>query len=792
LQDSEEKFRQLAKNIREVFWMMNATGTEILYISPAYEEIWGRSCKSLFESPMDWMEAIHPDDRELAHETFTRQLQGEHIDSEYRIRTPDGQERWIRDRAVPVRDQSGEVTRIAGIAEDITERKQSEILLRCTAERLMLATRAGGIGIWSNDLVHNMLEWDDQMFRLFGVSQDQFGGVYEAFLAGVHPEDRERVHQRYEAAMRGEEEFDCEFRVVWPDGSHHNLHSLALLKRDGAGNAIGLVGTSWDITTQTHAAEELLASNHRLGSETSRANQLAIEAVQANAAKSDFLANMSHEIRTPINGVIGMTGLLLETDLTGEQRRYAEIARASGESLLQLINDILDFSKMEAKKLELENIDFDLRILLDNLSSILSVTARSKGIELLCDADSTVPVQLRGDPGRLRQILTNLVGNAIKFTEKGQVVVHIVLEEEGESDCLLRLSVRDTGIGIPEDKLSLLFNKFSQVEASTTRIYGGTGLGLAISKQLAEMMGGSVGVTSKVGKGSEFWFTVRLERSSGLDDQSEGALSESYSTAYLDGRILIAEDNSTNREVAMGMLRKLGLRADAVANGAEAVHALESIPYDLVLMDMRMPVMDGIEATKQIRNPQSAVLNHDIPIIALTANAMQSDRERCLAVGMNDFVSKPIIKGVLRNALNRWLRTDDFAAATATEHGVPSGTPENALVVFDRSSVLLRLEGDDELAQIVFAEFLEDIPQQIQALKDLVKKGDIAGCARQAHAIRGASASVGGEGLQKIATEMEKAADSGNLEIANIRMNDLDAQFLLLRDAIKNDIESGE
>jgi len=210
------------------------------------------------------------------------------------------------------------------------------------------------------------------------------------------------------------------------------------------------------------------------------------------------------------------------------------------------------------------------------------------------------------------------------------------------------------------------------------------------------------------------------------------------------------------------------------------------------LMDMRMPVMDGIEATKQIRNPQSAVLNHDIPIIALTANAMQSDRERCLAVGMNDFVSKPIIKGVLRNALNRWLRTDDFAAATATEHGVPSGTPENALVVFDRSSVLLRLEGDDELAQIVFAEFLEDIPQQIQALKDLVKKGDIAGCARQAHAIRGASASVGGEGLQKIATEMEKAADSGNLEIANIRMNDLDAQFLLLRDAIKNDIESGE
>jgi CheY-like chemotaxis protein/HPt (histidine-containing phosphotransfer) domain-containing protein len=389
----------------------------------------------------------------------------------------------------------------------------------------------------------------------------------------------------------------------------------------------------------------------------------------------------------------------------------------------------------------------------------------------------------------LLQILTNLAGNAIKFTEKGEVVVRATLEEEGESDCLLRFSVRDTGIGIPEGKLGVLFNKFSQVDASTTRKYGGTGLGLAISKQLAELMGGGVGVTSQEGKGSEFWFTVRLGRSLGLVVQHGGAQPEGRTIASLTGRVLIAEDNSTNREVALGMLKKLGLRADAVANGAEALTALESIPYDLVLMDMRMPVMDGIEAARQIRNSRSAVLNHEIPIVALTANAMQRDREACLAAGMNGFVPKPIGKAELRDALGKWLITDD--AAIPAGHIVPSTTVDDAAAIFDRAGVLDRLEGDDELAQIVFAEFLEDTPRQIKALKDLVKSGDTAGSARQAHSIKGASASVGGERLRKVALEMEKAADAGDLDRVSVRMYDLEAQFLLLRDAIENECNQG-
>jgi PAS domain S-box-containing protein len=514
LQSSETKFRQLAENIREVFWMALPTG-EVLYVSPAYEQVWGRDCEGLYRNPDSWMDAIHPDDQEKARSLLAHRIHQDPVEVEYRIRTADGQEKWIRDRAFPIHDQAGQTVRVAGIAEDITERK------------------------------------------------------------------------RYE--------------------------------------------------------EELIRA--RQGADA------------ANRAKSRFLANMSHEIRTPMNGVIGMLQLLGETDLAEEQRQYAEIAMESGRTLLALIDDILDLSKIEGGKAVLERRDFNLRDTVEEAVRSLQNQARAKGLALHGRVDAGVPATVSGDARRLRQVLINLMANAIKFTARGEVRVEAVLSHQGPASATVRFAVADTGIGIKADQTSRLFSPFVQADESTTRKYGGTGLGLAISKELAQMMGGRIGVESREGQGSTFWFTavfglVQGSRESPACPQRP-AVSSAIGVARLQrrgGRVLVAEDNATNREVALAQLRELGLNADAVTNGAEALEAAGR-GYDLVLMDCQMPVMDGFEAARRIRSS----IGPDIPIVAVTADAMPADRDRCLSEGMNDYLAKPVELASLAEVLARWL-----------------------------------------------------------------------------------------------------------------------------------------
>ncbi len=391
-------------------------------------------------------------------------------------------------------------------------------------------------------------------------------------------------------------------------------------------------------------------------------------AENANHAKSTFLAQMSHEIRTPMNGVLGMVELLFDTELTERQQQYIRTIGTSGKALLNIINDILDFSKIEAGRLKLEKINFNLRDVIDETMHLLSEQVRERSLVLNCYIDSDLPVYVKGDPGRLRQILMNLLSNAVKFTSNGEIVIRVNLKNQDENSLLLYCSVEDTGIGISPEKQKSIFNAFSQADETTTRKFGGTGLGLTISRQLVELMEGKIGVESTPEKGSKFYFTAKFGRSkSELSIMGSSNLNAGKNTKEtaadnsfpkFNARVLVAEDNPTNQIVAQGLLEVTGCTVDMVENGVEAVKAVEgSNIYDIIFMDCQMPVMDGYEATEKIRKIMKQS-NRDIPIIALTANAMKGDREKCITAGMNDYLPKPFDKSQLIDILQQWLKTE--------------------------------------------------------------------------------------------------------------------------------------
>jgi PAS domain S-box-containing protein len=596
LLESEERYRSVVENAAE--GIVVAQDDKLQYVNPRALQMIQASLEEIHDMP--FISLIHPDERALVFDRYQKRIRGEDVIQNYDFRVvgKGGLMTWVQISAVRITWNGRPAT--LNFLTDISERKRVE-------EALVAANRKFTEVI--NKLDALVYVADMESYEVLFINQ--YGRKIWGDIEG------QLCWRTIQKGQSGPCEFCTNDKLIGPDrkpndgvvwefqntvNEHwYECRDRAVLWSDGR---IVRMEIATDITERKLAEAELLETNLHLEKFIVQANELTVQAEKASIAKSEFLANMSHEIRTPMNAVIGMTGLLLDENLTPKQRDYVAIIRRSGEGLLVVINDILDLSKIEANKVELERQPFDLRRCVEDALDLVTTAASEKGLKTSCLIKDSIPEVFLCDPTRIRQILVNFLNNAVKFTNKGEVSVSISGRKLEGSGYEIHFAVKDTGIGIPEEKKSRLFQSFSQVDASTTRKYGGTGLGLAISKRLVELMDGKIWVDSEVGEGSAFHFTIQVELTirKPIDVKRRGSLDSAHHVNH-DLHILLAEDNIVNQMVTQRMLNKLGYKADAVANGIEVLHALERQPYDVILMDVQMPEMDGLEATKPKLRP---------------------------------------------------------------------------------------------------------------------------------------------------------------------------------------------
>ena len=857
VQQSEERFRQLAENIDAVFWLVSADRKEMVYVSPAFEQIWGHSRTELHARPDVWLHSVHPEDRTRV-ETASACQGTIPYDEEYRIIRSDGSIRWIRDRCFPVKNESGSVYRFAGIAQDVTATRQMEEAIRWSEARYRslvelspnaVLVTVDGVIVYANQACLNLVgasapsqlmkreffelvpaesrprfqarldtievtgqalpPMEDRFVRLDGTVIDieiaaapitfedrpaiqrvvtdvtarknleralvsanlqleaildaasqiaiiatdtdglitTFNHGAEAMLGYAADEmigkrtplmfhDSAEVGARarmlsalYERPVHGFEVFvenarhggydEGEWTYIRKDGTRLIVILTVTALRNPDGKAIGYLGVAKDITQRKESEVALARAASELEQKNRELAQARDEALDAAKLKSEFLATMSNEIRTPMNAIIGMTGLLLDTALTEEQREFADTVRRSSDALLTLVNDILDFSKMEAGKLHFENLAFDLRTTVEDTLELLAEQAQGKGLELIGSVDAAVPAGVYGDPGRLRQVLVNLVGNAIKFTAAGQVFLHVT-RDQADNPNRLRFTVTDTGIGIPKEATDRLFQAFIQADSSTTRRYGGTGLGLAICKRLVTQMHGQIGVDSVMGQGSSFWFTAELP------ETAIASAPPAASWARLRGRrVLLVDPNRTVRRVLQEQVISDGMECTSAETGAEAIAmaraAASQQPFDFALIELHQSDMDGFEVARRLKQDPAVSA---IRTIILATVGRRGDGATAKELGIDGYLTKPLRHSQLLDCLSLTLET----------HGQASGPRQAPLITKHRlaeaeasSQARLLLAEDNPVNQKVAIKMLEKLGYRV----DVAANGQEAVAAHQ-------------------------------------------------------------